>query len=164
MANDSWTQGTATPAYATTSSALSSWSGGQALLGSEYYNWTTPDYTGTKDDLGKAVWTTDKTGKRQSVLTYNLGANSDFLTDILTATASGDANISLYLMSTSDSLGLTIFTGGGSSLPTLTFDVVSVPEPGPLTLALLGAGATFIVWRKRQGHHLSQTAGCPPMP
>ncbi len=140
MANDSWTQGTATPAYATSSSDLSSWSGGQALLGSEYYNWSTPSYQGTTADLGKAVWTTDKTGTRQSILSYNLSASTDFLTDILTATGSGDANVSFYLMSTSDSLGLTIFTGGGSSLPTLTFDVVSVPEPGVPAMVVLGMG------------------------
>jgi len=151
VANDNWAQGTATPAYATSASALSSWSGGQSLLGSEYYDWTTPGYTGTTADLGKAVWTTDKTGTRQSILAYNLAASPDFLTDILSATGSGDANISLYLMSTSDSLGLTIFTGGGGSLPTLTFDVVSVPEPGAGALVLLGAGTGVLLWQRRRG-------------
>lgn len=149
VANDSWTQGTATPTYATTANGLSSWSGGQSLLGSEYYDWSTPSYQGTMDDLGNnSVWVTDKTGVRQSVLTYNLAATSDFLSDILTATGSGDANISLYLMSTSDSLGLTIFTGGASVLPTLTFDVI--PEPGTNVLILLGAGSGFLLWLRRR--------------
>jgi hypothetical protein len=53
-------------------------------------------------------------------------------------------------MSTSDTMGITIFTGGGTSLPTLTFDVVSVPEPGASTLILLGAGSGVLLWRSRR--------------
>lgn len=152
VANDSWTQGTATPTYATTGNGLSSWSNGQSLLGSEYYDWSTPSYQGTMADLGNnSVWVTDKTGVRQSTLTYNLAETPDFLEDILTANGSGDANISLYLMATSDSVGLTIFTGGASVLPTLTFDVVSVPEPGACALILLGAGSGFLLRLRRRG-------------
>lgn len=164
VANDSWVQigldkvnettPNTNPAYATSAAGLSTWSGGQALLSSEYYDWTTPGYTGTNADINTSVWVTDKTGVRQSTLSYDLGSNSTFLNDILTASASGDANISLYLMSTSDTLGITIFTGGtsgpGSTLPTLTFDVVSVPEPGAGALILLGAGSGFLLWLRRR--------------
>lgn len=150
VANDSWVEGTSNPAYATTSTSLSIWSGGQALLASEYYDWTTPGYTGTAADLTSGKWSTDSSGTRQSTLSYDLGSNASFLGDILTASSSGDSNISLYLMSTSDTMGITIFTGGGTSLPTLTFDVVSVPEPGASTLILLGAGSGVLLWRSRR--------------
>jgi hypothetical protein len=39
-------------------------------------------------------------------------------------------------MPTSDSLGLCIFTGGGTTLPTLTFNVVAVPEPSAMAMTL----------------------------
>ncbi len=150
VANDSWVQGTSSPAYATTSTSLSNWSGEQALLASEYYDWTTPGYTGTATDLTSGQWATDSSGTRQSTLSYDLGSNASFLGDILTASSSGDSNISLYLMSTSDTTGITIFTGGGTSLPTLTFDVVSVPEPGAGTMILLGAGSGVLLWWSRR--------------
>ncbi len=168
VANDSWKQvypvldgaTNTNPVYATNADALSAWSSGQALLSSEYYDWTTPGYTGTNADINTSVWVTDKTGVRQSQLTYDLGSNATFLNDILTASASGDANISLYLMSTSDTMGITIFTGGtsgpGSTLPTLTFDVVSVPEPGVNALILLGAGSGFLLWLRRRSIEVSQ--------
>ncbi len=152
VANDSWVQGTSTPTYATNSTSLSSWSGGQALLASEYYDWTTPGYTGTVTALTSGQWSTDSSGTRQSILSYDLGSNVSFLGDILTASSSGDSNISLYLMSTSDTTGITIFTGGGTSLPTLSFDVVSVPEPGTCALILLGAGAGILLMRRMQGN------------
>ncbi|GAT32884.1 PEP-CTERM protein-sorting domain-containing protein [Terrimicrobium sacchariphilum] len=160
VANDSWAQidldkvnsttPNTNPAYATNAAGLSNWSGGQALLASEYYDWTTPGYTGTAADLTSGKWSTDSSGTRQSTLSYDLGSNASFLGDILTASSSGDSNISLYLMSTSDTMGITIFTGGGTSLPTLTFDVVSVPEPGASTLILLGAGSGVLLWRSRR--------------
>ena len=162
VANDSWAQidldnGNSTtpntnPAYATNAAGLSNWSGGQALLASEYYDWTTPGYTGTASDLTSGKWSTDSSGTRQSTLSYDLGSNASFLGDILTASSSGDSNISLYLMSTSDTTGITIFTGGGTSLPTLSFDVVSVPEPGTCALILLGAGAGILLMRRMQGN------------
>jgi len=150
VATDSWVPGTSNPTYATTADALSTWSGGQSLLATEYYDWTTPGYTGTTDDLTSGLWVTDKSGIRQSTLSYDLGSNTSFLDDILTASASGDDNISLYLMSTSDSLGLIIFTSGTPVLPTLSFDVVSVPEPATYALALLGAGAASFLQRRRR--------------
>ena len=147
VGNDNWTQGTANPAYATSESALAAWAGSDALLGSEYYNWTTPSYTGTYADLGTSAWVTDKTGARQSTLSYGLGLDSSFVSDILSASASSDPNLSLYLMPTSDSLGLCIFTGGGGSLPTLTFDVVAAPEPSAMAMSVFGL-AGFVAVRR----------------
>ncbi len=146
-ANDNWTQGTLNPAYATNESALATWAGSDALLATEFYNWTTPGYTGTLADLNTPVWTTDKSGIHQSTVSYNLGLDSSFVSDITSATASSDPNVSLYLMSTSASLGMCIFTGGGNSLPTLTFDVVAVPEPPALALA--GCGLAGLIALRR---------------
>lgn len=151
VANDTWTQGNVNPAYATSAGSLAGWSGGQSLLASETYNWTTPGYTGTYADLNTSAWTTDKTGIRQTTISYDLAADSTFVNDITSASAASDPNVSLYLMATSDKMGMTIFTGGGSVLPTLTFDVVPVPEPGCLALAGLALTAGLWVRRNRVG-------------
>jgi hypothetical protein len=142
------------PPYVTSGSALQSWSGTQSLLdpagGPFQYAWAPNPLTGS------AGWVTDKTGSNQTRLTYNLAADSAFINDL----ASGGP-ASLYLMptSTSPNLGMCIFTGGSSSswdpvlqaygiTPTLTFDVVSVPEPA--SWALLGIGSLcLLLWRRR---------------
>lgn len=150
--NDNWVQGTANPVYATSESALAAWAGSDALLATELYNWTTPGYTGTTADLGTSAWVTDKTGIRQSTLSYGLGLDTSFVNDITSATTGNDPNVSLYLMSTSDALGLCIFTGGGSSLPTLTFDVVAVPEPSAMAMAACGFAGLVAIrrWKNKK--------------
>jgi hypothetical protein len=157
VANNSWamtestTDNTNAP-YAASAAALSTWSGGQALLGSETYTWTTPGYTGTYNDLGTSNWTTDKTGSRQSTLSYSLGLDPAFVNDILSASAANDPNISLYLMATSPTLGLTIFTGGAGMLPTLSFQVVTAPVPTPIPPAFLlfGSGIAGLGFLRRR--------------
>jgi MYXO-CTERM domain-containing protein len=138
VGNDSWVQGTSNPAYATSASSLGTWSTSYALLGSENYSWSTASYTGTAADATTGVWVTDKSGGKQATISYGLALDSSLVNDLVSASATSDPNVSLYLMSTSSSLGLTIFTGGGSVLPTLTFDVVSAPEPSSLALGLGG--------------------------
>jgi len=138
VANDNWTQGSSDPAFATSASALAAWAGSDALLASEYYNWSTPSYTGTLADLHTANWNTDATGSRQATISYSLGLDSSFINDITSATGASDPNVSLYLMASTNTLGMCIFTGGGSVLPTLSFDVVAVPEP---SVPMLTAGA-----------------------
>jgi uncharacterized protein (TIGR03382 family) len=69
------------------------------------------------------------------------------LNDITSATAGSDPNVSLYLMPTSDTLGLTIFTGGGNVTPELSFDVVSTPEPA--TACLVAAALLPLLRRRR---------------
>jgi hypothetical protein len=152
VANDSWVQGSVNPVYATTAAGLSAWSGGQALIGSEYYNWSTPGYTGTDADEGTSKWITDKTGIQQATISYDLILDPSFVNDITSATASSDPNVSLYLMATSPTTGLTIFTGGASVLPTLTFEVVAIPEPSAWAMAACGlAGlASICRWKTRK--------------
>jgi hypothetical protein len=149
-ANDNWSQGTVNPVYATSESALAAWAGSDALLATEYYDWSTPGYTGTLADLGTSAWTTDKSGIRQSTISYGLGLNSSFVNDITSATAGSDPNVSLYLMATSDALGMCIFTGGGTTLPTLTFDVVAVPEPSAMAMTLSGLLGLVAIRRRKK--------------
>jgi hypothetical protein len=140
VGKDDWTAasgGTLNPPYVTTEAALSAWSGNQALIGSPYYGWNTPTYTGSTTNYGN--WATDKTGDRQATVSYDLAPAPDFVEDILSASASGDANVSLYLMAASDTLGITIFTGGASVLPTLSFDVVPAAVPVPAAVWLFGS-------------------------
>ncbi len=138
IANDSWVQGTSNPVYATDAAGLAAWSGGQVLLATENYSWTTPGYTGTAADAtNSGVWVTDKTGARQSLLAWQLDSAASFVGDITSATAAADPNLSIYLMATGSATGLTIFAGGGTSLPTLSFDVATVPEPGTVSLLAL---------------------------
>ena len=146
VGNNNWVQGTNNPVYATSASALSSWSDGQALVASEAYNWSTPSYSGTLSDLHDGLWVTDKTGALQSTTSYALDSDPSLVNDITSASAADNSAVSLYLMATSNTMGMTIFTGGGSTLPTLTFDVQAVPEPS--AAALLIAGFTgFVVLR-----------------
>ncbi|HEY2589192.1 MAG TPA: hypothetical protein VGI81_25840 [Tepidisphaeraceae bacterium] len=118
--------------YATSAAALANWAGSEADLGSTTYNWLSPtanpNYTG---------WSTDKTGPNQGMLTANLTADPLLVGDIAAASAASDPNVSLYLMPTSDTLGLTIFTGGGNVTPELSFDVVSTPEPAAMGLVVV---------------------------
>lgn len=152
VGNDSWIQGTSNPVYATSSSALESWAGAVALVGSETYDWTTPDYAGTLADLNTGAWVTDKSGSRQSTVSYELDIASLLRSDITGASAGGDAALSFYLMATSSAIGMTIFTGGGNSQPTLTFDVVTspVPESGAYGAALAGVCALLTIRRRRR--------------
>jgi hypothetical protein len=151
VANDNWTQskGTTTdhqlnPVYATSQSSLDTWAGSSALLGSESFAVQSSGYVN---------------------LSYSLASNSLFLSDLLSASASGsNKSASLYLMGTSDSLGMIIFTGGqGQALPTLSFDVVSieqpsmalaavsapVPEPENYAMFLAGLGLIGAIARRR---------------
>jgi hypothetical protein len=150
VANDDWEQGVTNPIYATNAATLAAWSGGQSLLGSEYYPWSTPWYTGTDSDLNKSgVWVTDKTGVRQSTNYYSLTQDPSFVGNITSATATNNSYLSLYLMATDQTIGLCIFTGGASYLPTLSFQVIPAPlaiTTQPLTQTVLaGSNVTFIV-------------------
>jgi len=150
VGNDTWVQGSRNPVYATDAETLTTWAPQNALLATEQYGWSTPTYTGTSADLYTSAWTTDKTGIRQATLSYSLGLDTSFVRDITAASAGSDPDVSLYLMSTSDTLGLTIFTGGGQSLPTLSFDVVSVPEPSALALVVGGLAGLIGFHRGRK--------------
>jgi hypothetical protein len=154
VGNDNWQQSVSDPVYAANATDLLAWSGSQALLASTDYSWSTSGYTGTYDDLGTVAWETDKSGDKQSTLTISLALTSELLNDILTASAASNDKVSLYLMATSDTLGLTIFTGGsdaaGGIRPTLSFDVVTAPVPIPPSMFLLASGlGGFAVLRRR---------------
>jgi hypothetical protein len=131
------------PAYATSAATLSTWSGADADLGSTTYNWLSPaanpNYT---------TWSTAKTGPNQGILTVNLAADPLLINDITSATAASDPNVSLYLMPTSSTLGLTIFTGGGNVTPSFGFQVVSAPEPVLTPLAM--GGLVIVLGRRRR--------------
>jgi len=130
--NDNWMQSAGTPTdkqlnpiYASNQTDLDAWAGSSALLGSETFT---------------RVGTTGYVA-----LNYSLGEQGSFVQDIVSASASGDKAISLYLMGTSDTLGMIIFTGGqGQSLPTLSFDVVAAPVPEPEAYAMFLAGLGFL--------------------
>jgi len=128
VGNDTWIQATNNPVFATNYTTLLAWATNAALLGSEYYSWTTPNYTGTTNDLNTSVWVTDKAGNRQATNVYSLTDDPNLVQDITSASAGTNAGVSLYLMATSDTVGLTIFTGGANFLPTLSFDVIPVPQ------------------------------------
>lgn len=130
VGNDAWAQSKGTesdrgtnPIYASDEATLAAWAGSTSLLGSEEF-----------------IIASGATGYVN--LNYELGLTEELLNDILAATAASNPDISLYLMATSETLGMIIFTGGqGQSLPTLSFDVVAVPEPASVAiLALTGAG------------------------
>ena len=143
VANDSWVQGSSNPVYATDAAGLIGWAGDESLLAHKYYSWSTATYAGSVADL--TSWTTDKTGDRQGLLNVDLGADAKLVGDIVAPV--GGSKVSLYLMAASPSIGMTVFTGGATTLPTLSFDVASVPEPG--AIGLLGlAGLGWAVLRK----------------
>jgi hypothetical protein len=130
------------PTYATNAALLAAWAGRDADLGSTQYNWLSPT-----SNPNYTSWSTAKTGPNQGVITDTLAADPLLVNDITSASAASDPNVSLYLMPTSDTLGLTIFTGGGSSTPTLSFDVSSVPEPATLCGMI---AALFPLLRRRR--------------
>jgi len=79
-----------------------------------------------------------------------------FINDILSASATGaNQAASLYLMATSNTLGMIIFTGGqGQALPSLSFDVVSAsPVPLPAAVWLFGSALAGMgmVGRRKSG-------------
>jgi hypothetical protein len=141
--NDNWAQSKGTPTdrqlnpvYASNAAALQSWAGSTSLLGSETF--TVP--TG---------------GSGYVDLSYNLASDASFFSDILSASSSSNKAVSFYLMSTADTLGMIIFTGGqGQALPTLSFDVISVtpvPEPESIAMLLAGLGVIGATVRRRRG-------------
>ena len=140
VANDNWTAGTNDPAYAINPASLTAWAGSDADLASTNYAWTPSPVSPTS-----ASWTTNKNGP---TMTTTLASDPAFLGDITGATAANDPNVSLYLLPTSSTVGLTIFTGGGTSLPTLSFDVNAVPEPA--TVGPLAAGGLMLLRRDRR--------------
>ncbi|MGC4033595.1 MAG: PEP-CTERM sorting domain-containing protein [Tepidisphaeraceae bacterium] len=136
VANDAWAQSRGTledrqsnPVYASNAAGLLGWSGGQAVVGTQ-------------------TFTVPSGGTGYVSLSYSLSPVSSLTSDILSASAGGaNSAVSLYLMATSANLGMIIFTGGQSqALPTLSFDVVSVPEPA--TLAAIGVVASFLKRRR----------------
>jgi hypothetical protein len=142
VANDNWAQSKGTPTdrqsnpvYASSEPVLQSWAGSDSLLGSE-------------------IFTVPTGGLGYVALSYNLASDPSFVNDIVSASASSDPKLSLYLMGMSDTLGMIIFTGGQSqSLPTLSFDVVSttaVPEPVSWAIASVGAIGLWLALRTRR--------------
>lgn len=143
MGNDDWAQSKGTPTdrqlnpvYASNAAALQSWAGSTALLASE-------------------TFTVPVGGSGYVSLSYSLASDSSFFSDILSASATGtNKEASFYLMSTANTLGMIIFTGGqGQALPTLSFDVVSVtpvPEPESIAMLLAGLGIIGATVRRRR--------------
>jgi hypothetical protein len=141
VGNDNWAQskGTASdkqlnPIYASSASALQTWAGSESLLGSNTFTASGSGYVN---------------------LSYSLASDSSFISDIITASATGNNTAAtLYLMGTSNTLGMIIFTGGqGQALPTLSFDVVSVtavPEPESYAMLLAGLGVIGAIARRRR--------------
>lgn len=142
VANDGWAQSAGTPTdkalnpvYASTAAGLLTWSGGQTLLSSQTFTSINPPTTSAS----------------YQTVTVNLPTASPFVSDITSASATAGSNpaASLYLMGTSASLGMIIYSGGqGQALPMLSFDVVSVPEP---TAAGIAAVASGLLVRRRPG-------------
>lgn len=143
--NDNWAQSKGTladrglnPVYAANAAGLQAWSGSQSLLGSETFTMLPVGDTGHDSIV---------------VLTFALSNTSPFVNDIVSATGvpGGNSGASLYLMGTSDSLGMIIYSGGqGAALPQLSFDVVSVPEPALVGAIALGTMAGLLRRRARR--------------
>jgi len=134
------------PAYATTPSTLLTWSDGQADLGSTTYNWLSPT-----DNPNYPGWITEKSGPNQGILTDSLTLDPLLISDVTSASAAANANpnVSFYMIPNDDTLGLTIFTGGGSVTPAFNFDVVSV-VPEPASIAILAAAGIPLLRRRRR--------------
>jgi hypothetical protein len=131
------------PGYATGPASLLSWAGSEADLGATTFNWLSPS-----SNPNYTSWSTAKTGPNQGLLTAKLAADPLLASDVTSASAASDPNVSLYLVPNSDTLGLTIFTGSGNVTPELSFDVVSVPEPA--TVCSLTLGTIFLLPGRRR--------------
>ena len=129
VANDGWVQSTGTsldrqlnPVYANNQSELNVWAGASALEDSSIFT---------------------VAGSGTVTITRPLAASNQIVSDITSSTLASNRYVSLYMLSpaSSSTLGMLIFTGGqGQATPNLSFDVVSVPEPASLSLALIGFG------------------------
>jgi len=158
VANNNWSQakGTATGGYApnppfvATLSALQSWAGG----------------SGSVADLGDETLTYPTSGTGYITETINLSTldpnYAAFINAITNPTLGGGTlyppnttydDLSLYLMETSNGLGMIIFTGGQSqAVPELSFQVVeasSIPVP-PSLLILAGGLGSYALFRKKK--------------
>lgn len=155
VSNDNWNatsnDATPAPAYATSDAALSAWASSISLVNDRAsYEWHDPSYYSGYNPAPSWITykTTDPWVPR---LSYDLS-----LTDALLSDALAGNNVSFYLMATSDSLGMCIFTGGYSSgtgtdnQPALSFDIVSVPEPAALSLLSAGVLTIGLARRKRR--------------
>jgi hypothetical protein len=140
VANNNWAQSAGTPTnrgtnpiYASSAAQLATWSGNQALLGSE-------------------TFTVPGGGSGYVNLSYSLAQSASLANEITSASTSGNEAVSLYLMATNPTLGMIMFTGGqGQALPTLSFEVDSVtPTPIPAAVWLLGSGLLGLVGLKRR--------------
>lgn len=135
------------PPYATTEAALAAWSPDISLVrGGAFFDWHPPEYFSPPP-----YWMTYKTNDPWvPTLSYDLAITPQLLDD-----ASAGGLVSFYLMSTSDTLGMTIFTGGYTSgtgtegQPTLSLDIVAAPEP--VSAGFFGiASLLALSWRRRQ--------------
>jgi hypothetical protein len=139
------------PVYATDATTLGTWSGGQANLGSTTYNWLSPPGVTvgpSATNPSYLSWQTDTSGSNQGLITANLTLDPLLVSDVTSATTA-NPNVSFYLMPNDNTLGLTIFTGGSPTVPTFSFDVISVPEPIFSGAALLPLAALVLRRRRR---------------
>ena len=131
VGNDNWAQSKGTtsdrqlnPIYATSATGLQTWAGTMGLLGSEAFSVPTG-------------------GSGYVALNYNLASNSNFVNDILNASASGNQDVSLYLMATNPNLGMIIFTGWskpGAPHPQLRRCLQTCGHPNPGRRLAVGFG------------------------
>jgi hypothetical protein len=139
------------PIFATDAATLATWSGGQADLGNTAYNWLSPpDITvgPSTTNPNWSSWQTAGTGSpNRGLITANFALDPLLVSDV-TAATTANPNVSFYLMPNDNTIGVCIFTGGGDSVPALSFDVVSVPEPacGMAVIAVAG----LLIRRKRR--------------
>jgi hypothetical protein len=108
----------------------------------------------------------------QFTITYDANAQtlSETLVDTLSPTTTyshtfGGLDLAAEVGGGSAYVGFTGGTGGLASTQTISnfeFQTAAVPEPGSLTLALMGIGATLGMWRTRRNATASALATCPP--